>query len=68
MLLEKQTIDKIEVLSNDIIQIRQATIIEKDGIEIARTFTRWTLSPGDDITGQDPKVVAVANTVWGLGQ
>mgnify|MGYP003644575922 CR=1 FL=1 len=25
---------------------------------------RHTLSPADDLTGQDPKVVAIANATW----
>jgi hypothetical protein len=41
-----------------------STKIEKDGIEITRTFHRHTLSPGADITNEDPKVQAIANAVW----
>ena len=61
---EKQSIDKIEVLENNSIQIRTATIIEKDGIEIAKTYHRHVLSPGDDITNQDVKVQSIANAIW----
>jgi hypothetical protein len=35
----------------------------KDGKEIARSFHRHVVQPGDDLTGQDPKVVAIANAV-----
>ena len=63
-LIEKQIIDKIEVLENNSIQIRTATIIEKDGIEIAKTFHRHVLSPGDDITNEDVKVQSIANAIW----
>lgn len=68
MLTEKTIIDKIEIVNENIIQIRQAKIIERDGEEIARNFHRSVLSPGDSLEGQDPKVIAVANAVWGLGQ
>ena len=64
VLIEKQIIDKIEVLENNSIQIRTATIIEKDGIEIAKTFHRHVLSPGDDITNEDVKVQSIANAIW----
>lgn len=63
-LSEKTVIDKIEVLENGAIQVRQANIIEKDGKELARNFHRHVLQPGDDLTDQDTKVVAIANVVW----
>jgi hypothetical protein len=63
-LASTNTIDKIEVLENGVIQVRQAEIITKDGNEIARNFSRWVLSPGDDVSAQDPKIKAIATTVW----
>lgn len=56
--------DKIEVVENNSIQIRTATIIEKDGIEITRTYHRHVLNPTDDITNEDTKVQAIANAIW----
>ena len=63
-LIEKQIVDLVELVQSNRIQVRTATIIEKDGVEIARTFHIHVLSPGDDISGQDPKVQAIANAVW----
>lgn len=63
-LTEKIIIDRIEVLEMGQIQIRQATIIEKEGKELARTFHRHVLVPGDDLSSEDPKVVAVATAIW----
>lgn len=63
-LIEKQIVDKVELVQTNHIQVRTANIIEKDGVEIARTFHRHVLSPGDDVSGQDPKVQAIANAVW----
>jgi len=63
-LIEKQIVDKVELVESNHIQVRTANIIEKDGIEITRTFHRHTLSPGADITNEDPKVQAIANAVW----
>lgn len=63
-LTEKTITDKIEVLENNSIQVRTATIIEKDGVEISRTFHRHVVNPSDDISGEDAKVQAVANAVW----
>jgi hypothetical protein len=61
---EKTIIDIIEVLQNNTIQIRNANIIEKDGVEIARTYHRHVINPLDDITNQDEKVKTIANAIW----
>jgi hypothetical protein len=63
-LASTNTIDRIEVLENGVIQVRQAEIITKDGNEIARNFSRWVLSPGDDVSTQDPKIKAIATAIW----
>ena len=65
-MLEKQiTIDKIEIVEGDIIQVRQVTRIIEDGNPLSESYARWLLQKGDDISGQDPKVQAVCNAVWG---
>lgn len=63
-LTERSIIDRIEVLQNGIIQVRQANIIERDGLEIAKSYLRWALSPGQDLTGQDQRVIDIATAVW----
>jgi hypothetical protein len=57
-------IDKIEVLENNILQIRQRTDVIEDGNTLSSSYQRWALNPGDNTTGQDPRVIAVANTLW----
>jgi hypothetical protein len=63
-LTEKTIIDKIEVLESNSIQVRAANVIEKDGVEISRTFHRHVVNPIQDISGEDAKVQAVANAIW----
>lgn len=63
-LTEKTIVDKIEVLQDGKIQVREANIIEKDGVELTRTFHRFVLSPGSDISQQEQKVQDIANVVW----
>ena len=63
-LTEKTIVDKVELVENNSIQVRTANIIERDGVEVSRTYHRHVLAPGDDITNEDPKVQAVANAVW----
>jgi hypothetical protein len=63
-LTEKTIIDKIEIVENSSIQVRTATIIEKDGTELTRTFHRHVLTPGDNVSTEDLKVQAIANVIW----
>ena len=63
-LIEKTIVDKVELTEVNTIQVRTATIIERDGTEISRSFHRHVVSPGDDVTNEDPKVQAIANAVW----
>ncbi|CAB4160507.1 hypothetical protein UFOVP765_10 [uncultured Caudovirales phage] len=57
MSLDKKTkIDRIEVVENGIVQVRQATIITEDGNQISRTFHRWCITPGEDYSTQEQQV------------
>ena len=45
--------DKIEVVGNyKFVQVRKATVVKKDGSELARSFTRYVLDPGT-LDGED---------------
>lgn len=63
-LTETTKIDQIEVVQEWNIQVRQATIIERDGEFVSRTFHRWVLTPDDDISGQEQKVQDICNAAW----
>ena len=66
--------DKIEIVNKWNIQIRSATIIKEDGVELTRSFKRKVLSPGTldasdnlvdrDISGEDADVQAICNAAW----
>ena len=65
MALEKQiTIDKIEVVENGVVQVRQIERILEDGKELSASFHRWALAPGQDLADQDARVQAIANATW----
>jgi hypothetical protein len=65
MALEKvEVTDKIEVLENGTIQIRCATRVLEDGVVLSSSFHRHVLHPNQDLTDQDPKVVAIAQATW----
>jgi hypothetical protein len=63
-LTEKTIIDKVELTEVNTIQVRTATIIEKDGVEIAKTYHRHVKHPGEDVSNEDPKVQTIANAIW----
>jgi hypothetical protein len=57
MALDKQIkIDRIEIVENGTVQVRQATIITEDGNQISRTFHRWCITPGEDYSTQEQQV------------
>jgi hypothetical protein len=58
-------IDKIEIVEDyKHVQVRTATVIKEDGVELSRSFHRHTLSPDADITNEHADVQAVCNAVW----
>lgn len=67
-LTKTTTNDKIEVLQlaagYPCVQVRTATIIAEDGVEISRTFHRHVLTPDADLSVEDADVVALANAVF----
>jgi len=63
-LTETTKVDQIEVVGDHTIQVRTATIIKRDEVEISRTFHRHIISPGDDVTNEDSKVQAIANALF----
>jgi hypothetical protein len=64
MLEEQYVLDQIEVLRNGTMQIRHATLIIKDGVEIAKTYHRGCISPGDNVDNQDEEVRLIAGVIW----
>lgn len=63
-LQETVEVDKIEVFANGFVSVRQATTITRNGELVARTFHRWGLEPGADLTGQPANVVAQCQAAW----
>ena len=56
--------DKIEIVGDyKHIQVRTATVIKRDDVEISRSFSRHVVSPNDDITGESTEVQAICNAV-----
>ena len=63
-LTERTEEDKIEIVGQyKYVQVRTATVIERDGVEISRSFHRHLLSPGDDTSSQSAEVQAICTAV-----
>ena len=74
-LAESIEYDKIEVVGlYKAVQVRKATVIKKDDVELTRAFERYVLQPGTldvsdnlvdtDISGEPAEIQAVCNAVW----
>jgi hypothetical protein len=63
-LTETKLIDKIEVVENGTVQVREATRIMKDGAQIAQTYHRWCLTPGQDVSDQPANVQSICQAAW----
>jgi len=56
---------KIEIIPPfSILQCRRADIVEKDGVEVGRTYHRHVRVPGEDMTGECAEMQAVAAALW----
>jgi hypothetical protein len=74
MALTKETvIDKIEVLEMGQVQVRTATRVLEDGVQLSSSFHRHVVLPshktgdtwGDtDISGEDARVQSIATATW----
>ena len=74
MALSKVTVvDKIEVLEKGHVQVRTATRVLEDGVQLSSSFSRHVIDPSTktdgswadtDISGEDARVQAIATATW----
>ena len=63
-LTERTEADKIEIVGPfRAVQVRTATVIERDGEELTRSFHRHVIQAGDDYSAEDAEVQAVCSAV-----
>ena len=74
-LTESIEYDKYEIVTPyKHVQVRKATVIKKDDVEVARSFLRYYLKCGEldasdnlvdtDISGQTSEIQGICNAVW----
>jgi len=81
MALSKETVvDKIEVLEKGYVQVRTATRVLEDNVELSSSFHRHVIDPqvrsgyekdvsagtwaATDVTGEDARVAAICTASW----
>jgi DNA-binding protein len=68
MLEKKTAVDKIEIVNADtipMIQVRNATWIEEDGVMIgSKGYSRYVLAPDADLANEPAQVVAIATPLF----
>jgi hypothetical protein len=64
MAFTEHTEYKEEILPNQVIQVRRADIVKKDGVEVGRTYHRNVVAPGQDVSDQPAEVQAIAAALW----
>ena len=67
MALEKTEIeDKIEVIDMvawKTVQVRTATVVTDDGVELSRSFSRHMVTPADDWSSESTEVKGICDLV-----
>ena len=53
-----------EILPNQVIQLRTATVVLKDGEEIGRQYHRSCFVPGDDVSSAPQEIQDIAGALW----
>ena len=64
MAITKRLEYKEEILPNQVIQIRTTTVLEEDGVELARNHHRHVVVPGQDVSGEIQEVQDIASALW----
>lgn len=64
MITKETVVDQVTVVENGTVLYREATRIIEDGKVLTQTYHRTSLTPGQDLTDQPEKVVAIAQAAW----
>jgi len=63
-LTKEVVVDKIEIVGDyKHVQVRTATIVKEDGVELSRSFRRNTIAPDVDPSGETQEVQNICNAV-----
>lgn len=57
-------IDQITITENGIVLMREVTRITEGDVELSKSYHRYSLEPGQDISGQSEQVKAICSAAW----
>ena len=57
-------VDQIEIVNMGNVQVRELIIVTENGQQISRTFHRYVLFPGQDVSDQPKKVKDICKAAW----
>jgi len=63
-LTKEQVIDKVEVVENGTLQVREVTRIMEDGKQLSSSYHRWSFAPNSDVSAMPANVQAIAAAAW----
>ena len=63
MALTEREEHDVQVLADGQLQVRKISIIERDGVEISRSYHRYVVDVGDDVTNEPDLVKQIAQSV-----
>ena len=63
MLTTKLTVDLIEVMPNNVIRVREKTLVLSNDVQIAESFEHRVIAPGMSYNQESAKVQAICATV-----
>ena len=62
-IVEDDKLEIVTVSSWKVLQVRTATIIKDDGVEISRTFERKVIMPTDDWSSESDEIKEICNLI-----
>lgn len=63
MFEKKITVDQVEIITGDFVQVRTRTAVLEDGVELSSALHRHVVAPGECTEAEDPKVQAICAAV-----
>jgi hypothetical protein len=61
---KESEIDKVEIVGPyKVVQVREATVIKEDGVELTRSFHRHAITPNCDTTAENSEIQAICSVV-----
>jgi len=58
------SLDRIEVLSDNSIQVREIVRTVDDNNEVSKVYHRYVLQENDDVSGKEQRIQDIAGVVW----